>query len=162
MRESEKLDDLNRGVERISEQISKIRDDLAKKEIPDKLGWDDIVQEVIGAITFSLPFVFSGEVWDIAKELGVLRTSVIFVMTLMIGYFFISKAKLSRIAVEEWSGVPKRLVTVTVLSYLISASFIYLYGIYSLAHFNPEQYVSATVIISTFAVIGAIAVDLIR
>lgn len=156
------LKKLNENVAKLSKQMGEIQEELDRKNKPDKLGWDDVVQEIIGSITFSLPFLFTEEIWDIAKTLNMWRTLVIFLMTLFMAYLFISKAKLSNIEKEEWHRIPKRLLTVTVVSYMTSTLLIYLYGINKIANFSLGQYISATIIVSTFAVIGAIAVDLVK
>ncbi|MBC7094250.1 DUF2391 family protein [Thermococcus sp.] len=156
------LKKLNENVAKLSKQMGEIQEELDRKNKPDKLGWDDVIQEIIGSITFSLPFLFTEEIWDIAKTLNMWRTLVIFLMTLFMAYLFISKAKLSNIEKEEWHRIPKRLLTVTVVSYMTSTLLIYLYGINKIANFSLGQYISATIIVSTFAVIGAIAVDLVK
>lgn len=156
------LKKLNENVAKLSKQMGEIQEELDRKNKPDKLGWDDVIQEIIGSITFSLPFLFTEEIWDIAKTLNMWRTLVIFLMTLFMAYLFISKAKLSNIEKEEWHRIPKRLLTVTVVSYMTSTLLIYLYGINNIANFSLGQYISATIIVSTFAVIGAIAVDLVK
>jgi len=156
------LKKLNENVVKLSKQMGKIQEELDRKNKPDKLGWDDVVQEIIGAITFSLPFLFTEEIWDIAKTIDVWRTLAIFLMTLFMAYLFISKAKLSNIEKEEWHRIPKRLLTVTAVSYMATTLLIYIYGISNIANFSLGQYISATIIVSTFAVIGAIAVDLVK
>ncbi|WP_232194550.1 hypothetical protein [Thermococcus sp. PK] len=83
-------------------------------------------------------------------------------MTLFVAYLFISKSKLSNIEKEEWHRIPKRLLTVTTVSYMTSVLLIYIYGINNIANLSLGQYISATIIVSTFAVIGAIAVDLVK
>ncbi|HIH72078.1 MAG TPA: hypothetical protein HA300_01705 [Thermococcaceae archaeon] len=74
------LKKLNENMEKLSKQVDEIQEELDKKNKPDKLGWDDVVQ----------------------------------------------------------------------------------YGIGNIANFSLGQYISATIIVSTFAVIGAIAVDLVK
>jgi len=157
---SEELKQLNERFEKLSEQIKGLEKKFERK--PDKLGWDDIAQEIIGALTFALPFLFTQEIWDIAKSLTMERAVGILILTLSIAYLFIAKAKVSNIEREELFHIPKRLLTVVLISYLTSAGLIYLYGINRLAEFSLTQYISATIIISTFAVIGAIAVDMVK
>jgi uncharacterized membrane protein len=83
-------------------------------------------------------------------------------MTMGLAYLFLTKAQLGNLKREEIFHVPKRLITVALISYAVSAVLIYLFGIDYIAHFDAVQYFNATVIISTFAVIGAIAVDMVR
>jgi len=56
------------------------------RKAPDKLGWDDIAQEIVGAVTFALPFLFTAELWDIAKDISIGRSIAVFLMT----FFFSS------------------------------------------------------------------------
>jgi uncharacterized membrane protein len=156
------LKKLNENMTKLSRQVDEIQEELDRKNRPDKLGWDDVVQEIIGAITFSIPFLFTEEIWEIAKTIEIWRTLAIFLMTLFVAYLFISKSKLSNIEKEEWHRIPKRLLTVTTVSYMTSVLLIYIYGINNIANLSLGQYISATIIVSTFAVIGAITVDLVK
>ena len=149
------LDEIYQGIEELKREIED-----SKK--PDSLGWDDIAQEIVGAVTFALPFLFTGEVWETAKDISIERSVLIFSFTMLLAYLFLTRSMLGNIKREEVFHIPKRLITVAVISYAISAFMIYVYGINAIADFTAEQYLNATVIISTFAVIGAIAVDMVR
>jgi len=157
-REVVELEKLRKSVEELTKHI----ENLEEQKKPDSLGWDDIAQEIIGAITFALPFIFTEELWDIAKDISVERSMVILLMTLGVAYLFIAKSRIGNLKKEELFHVPKRLLTVTGIAYLTSALLIYLYGINGLADFTPGQYINATILVSTFAVIGAITVDMVK
>lgn len=154
--------DMEERLNEIYEGIEALRQEAEKSRTPDKLGWDDIAQEIVGAVTFALPFLFTGELWNVAKDISLERSLAIFLMTLAIAYLFIAKSRIGNLKREELFHVPKRLLTVATISYLISAGLIYLYGINGIADFTSAQYLNATVLISTFAVIGAIAVDMVK
>ncbi|ASJ01716.1 hypothetical protein A3K92_05070 [Thermococcus gorgonarius] len=156
------LKEINENLDSIRRQLDELQKERELEKTPDKLGWDDIAQELVGAITFALPFLFTGELWDVAKDISIERSFAIFLLTLGIAYIFITKSKIGNLKHENLFHVPKRLITVSLISYTISAGLIYLYGINHVAHFSPLQYVNATVIVSTFAVIGAIAVDMVK
>ncbi|WCN28220.1 DUF2391 family protein [Thermococcus kodakarensis] len=156
------LEKLSQKIDGISRQLQAIKEAEEKKNEPDTLGWDDITQEIIGAVTFALPFLFTGELWDVAKAISLERAVVIFLLTLGIAYLFLVKSRLGNMKREELFHLPKRLISVSVISYTISALLIYLYDINGVAHFTPVQYLNATVIVSAFAVIGAIAVDMVK
>jgi len=149
-------------LEEIRDDLRELHHELKEREKPDALGWDDIVQEVVGAVTFALPFLFTGELWDVAKDISVERSFLIFLLTLGVTYLFIAKSRIGNLKREELFHVPKRLLTVAVIAYAISAGLIYIYGINSVADFTPIQYLNETVLVSTFAVIGAITVDMVR
>ncbi|ASI98279.1 hypothetical protein A3L02_01190 [Thermococcus celer Vu 13 = JCM 8558] len=149
-------------LKEIYSSIEELRRETEERKTPDRLGWDDIAQEAIGAVTFALPFVFTSELWEIAKDTSVERSILILLMTLGIAYLFIVKSRIGNLKKEELFHIPKRLLTVIVIAYMISAGLIYLYGINGLADFTVGQYFNATVLISTFAVIGAITVDMVR
>ena len=146
----------------IRSELEELKNSLDEREKPDTLGWDDIAQEVVGAVTFALPFLFTGELWDVAKDISVERSVLIFLLTLGIAYLFIAKSRIGNLKREELFHVPKRLLTVAVIAYAISAGLIYIYGINSVADFTPIQYLNETVLVSTFAVIGAITVDMVK
>ncbi|CAD5243494.1 DUF2391 family protein [Thermococcus camini] len=149
-------------LKEIYESIEELRKESRARKTPDKLGWDDIAQEIIGAVTFALPFLFTEELWETAKDISVERSIAVLLMTLGVAYLFITKSRIGNLKREELFHIPKRLLTVTAIAYLISAVLIYVYGINSLADFTPGQYVNTTILISTFAVIGAITVDMVK
>ncbi len=157
-REVVELEKLRKSIEELTIQVAR----LEEKKKPDSLGWDDVAQEIVGAITFALPFLFTGEVWDVAKDISIERSFAIFLLTMLLAYIFLTKSRLGNLEREEVFHVPKRLITVALISYAVSALLIYLFGIDYIAHFNALQYFNATVIISTFSVIGAIAVDMVK
>ncbi len=149
-------------LQEIYEGIEELRKEVGGRKAPDALGWDDIAQEIVGAVTFALPFLFTAELWDIAKDISVERSIAVLFMTLGVAYLFIAKSRIGNLKREELFHIPKRLLTVTGIAYLISAVLIYVYGINSLADFTLGQYINATILISTFAVIGAITVDMVK
>ncbi len=161
-REVVDIAELKEELKEIRGELQKLRKEEERKSLPDKLGWDDIAQEIVGAVIFALPFLFTGELWDVAKDISLERSLAIFLLTLTIAYLFIAKSRIGNLKQEELFHVPKRLLTVALIAYLISAGLIYLYGINWIAHFDTAQYINATVLVSTFAVIGAIAVDMVR
>ncbi|KUJ93895.1 MAG: hypothetical protein XD40_0929 [Archaeoglobus fulgidus] len=164
---SKKVDEMAKKQAEIEGKIDEVFNSLERlrgelEEQPDKLGWDDITQEIIGAISFAFPFLFTGELWEIAKEISLERSLAIFIITVVIAYLFITKSKIGNLKKETLFYIPRRLLTVLVIAYLISAGMIYLYGIYIVAHFTTTQFINATILISKFAVIGAIAVDMVK
>ncbi|MDI3474680.1 MAG: hypothetical protein PWQ79_1598 [Thermococcaceae archaeon] len=161
-RDSERFKMIDGRLEEIEKQVRAIARAEERRSEPDSLGLDDIVQELVGAVTFALPFLFTSELWDVAKEISLWRAFAIFLLTMGIAYGLIAKSRIGNIRAEEVFHVPKRLITVSIISYTVSAGMIYLYGINRLAEFTLPQYLSATVITSTFAIVGAIAVDMVK
>ncbi|WP_088865740.1 DUF2391 family protein [Thermococcus barossii] len=153
---------MEKRLEELYSSIEELKRENESRKAPDKLGWDDIAQEIVGAVTFALPFLFTGELWEVAKDISVERSLAILLMTLGVAYLFIAKSRIGNLKKEELFHIPKRLLTVTVIAYMISAVLIYVYGINGLADFTPGQYINATILISTFAVIGAITVDMVK
>jgi uncharacterized membrane protein len=151
----ERLAEIYRGLKELKEEVEEER-------APDKLGWDDIAQEIVGAVTFALPFIFAGELWEVAKKVSIERSLTILAMTFVLAYLLIAKSHIGNLKKEEVLHIPKRLLTVTTISYVISAALIYLYDINRVAGFSLSGYLNATILISTFAVIGATAVDMVK
>ncbi|NJE61562.1 DUF2391 family protein [Thermococcus sp. 21S7] len=160
--ENERRTGMERRLEELYSSIEELKRENEMRKAPDKLGWDDIAQEIVGAVTFALPFLFTAELWEIAKDISIERAVAIFLMTLAVAYLFIAKSRIGNLKREELFHVPKRLLTVALIAYLISAGLISLYGINWIADFNAVQYLNATVLVSTFAVIGAITVDMVK
>ena len=160
--DNERRTKMEKQLEELYSSIQELRKESEMRKAPDKLGWDDIAQEIVGAVTFALPFLFTGELWEIAKDISMERSVMILLMTLGVAYLFIAKSRIGNLKREELFHIPKRLLTVTGIAYIISAGLIYLYGINGLADFTAGQYLNATILISTFAVIGAITVDMVK
>nr|WP_226996590.1 DUF2391 family protein [Thermococcus sp. 5-4] len=160
--ENEGRTGMERRLEELYSSIEELKRENEMRKAPDKLGWDDIAQEIVGAVTFALPFLFTAELWEIAKDISIERSIAVLFMTLGIAYLFIAKSRIGNLKREELFHIPKRLLTVTGIAYLISAVLIYVYGINNLADFTLGQYINATILISTFAVIGAITVDMVK
>ncbi|WP_324609466.1 DUF2391 family protein [Thermococcus piezophilus] len=95
-----KLDEIYASLEELHREIE-------EKKAPDRLGWDDIAQEIIGAVTFALPFLFTGELWEIAKDISVERSLVILIMTLTIAYLFIAKSRIGNLKKKSSSTSQK-------------------------------------------------------
>ena len=51
---------------------------------PEKFGWDDVAQQIIGACLFSAPFAVTEEVWKLALNLSLLRTIFIVLVTVFV------------------------------------------------------------------------------
>ncbi len=162
----QRLKNLERDMEEMNEDIEAIQKDVREirsRLFPalDKLGIDDLVQQLVGAVGFVFPLLFTDEIWHLASAISTLRAVFLILLTLFIGYIFIGRSRLGNIAEQKIIGIPLRLITVALIAYGSTLLIIYIYGLQSYYHLDIVTYFKAMAVFGTFSVIGAIAVDML-
>ena len=158
-----KLEDMDRKLEDIEEKITELFNDYENSKREQTLKFSDLVQELIGALIIALPFSLTEEIWELASRLSLGRVFLIFPITVLVVYLFLRFSKLQNWAMQNVLGfIPLRLITSLSVSLLVSFFSILLFGIYPDFLNSPEQVVKATLLVSTFAVIGSLGVDMAK
>ena len=158
-----KLEDMDRKLEDIEEKITELFNDYENSKREQTLKFSDLVQELIGALIIALPFSLTEEIWELASRLSLGRVFLIFLITVLVVYLFLRFSKLQNWAMQNVLGfIPLRLITSLSVSLLVSFFSILLFGIYPDFLNSPEQVVKATLLVSTFAVIGSLGVDMAK
>ncbi len=162
----ERLKNLERDVEEMNEDLASIQKDvrdIRSRLFPslDRLGVDDLVQQLVGAVGFVFPLLFTDEIWELARSISTLRAVFLITLTLLLGYVFIGRARLGNIADQKVIGIPLRLITVALIAYGSTFLIIYIYGLQTYYHLDMVTYFKAMAVFGTFSVIGSIAVDML-
>ena len=156
---SERMGEMEAHLHKIEDRLVALQDHLEEKE--DSLGWDDLVQQLVGAISFSLPFLLAQETWDVARGMGVWRLGALLLLTWVFGYLFLEKSHLQSMKEEKIIRfVPLRLVTVLAISYSVVLGMTLLFNLYGTWIRDIPSLIKGVALLSVFSIIGAIAVDM--
>jgi len=158
-----RLEEMDRKLDDIEEKLTELFNDYENSKKNQTLRFADIVQELIGALIIALPFSLTEEIWELASRLSLPRVFLIFSFTVFIVYLFLRFSKLQNWAMQNVFGfIPLRLITSLSVSLSVSFFSILLFGIYPDFLDSPEQVLKATILVTTFAVIGSLGVDMAK
>jgi len=144
-----------------------------KKIKPDKFGIDDIAQQVVGAFIFSAPFAVTEEVWNLARVLTPLRLVFMIFFTFLVSTLIIYKTKFQKVAKESIGGdidtkiigktyIPKRLVSLFMISYLSAFLILWMFGIIWGQITELHWIIKLIILVSFFSSIGAATADILK
>ncbi|MFH1978267.1 MAG: DUF2391 family protein [Candidatus Aenigmatarchaeota archaeon] len=130
---------------------------------PDRFSLDDVAQQIVGAFLFAAPFSVTEEVWNLANSLDPLRLGVIIFAMIFVSTLIIFYTKFQRIARENigHTSVPKRLVSVILVAYIVVTSLLWMFGVIGQIT-DPVWIIKLVIFISFFSSIGASAADIIK
>ncbi|UCC91645.1 MAG: DUF2391 family protein [Candidatus Aenigmatarchaeota archaeon] len=144
---------------------------LAQRIKPEKFGLDDVAQQIFGAVLLATPLSVTEEVWTLARELDPVRLVLFIILSIAVVTIIIYYTKFQKVAKEaiaEFDApivgktyVPKRLVSLFVISYSMTWFILWLFGI--MAHVaDPAWYFRIFIFVSFFASIGAATADILK
>lgn len=126
---------------------------------------DDVLQQLVGGILLSGPFVVTEEVWQLAANMTVLHVGLSVGLVASIGYgaLFLADRRRDVESESEIGGVPKRFISlmgvsygsVLLLTYLLAAPQTFLGG----SFVAPGHVMTVVAIGAIFAVVGAATAD---
>jgi len=171
------VDDIKEDVDDISETVDDIKDDvdeLIKKQKsilnklkfklkPDKFAFDDIAQQIVGAMIISAPLAVTAEVWMLANSLDLIKIILIIGVTLLFDILLIYYTKYQSVEKENvLKFIPLRLVSLLVISYLTSGLILFLFGVIG-GQVNSTLWAAKLILfVGLFANIGAGAADMLK
>jgi len=167
---SETVDDIKDDVDDIKEDVDELikkHDSLLKKFKfklkPDKFAFDDIAQQIVGAIIISSPLAVTAEVWMLADQLDITRLILIFGITLFFDILLIYFTKYQSVEKESvLKFVPLRLLSLLIISYLAAGLILFLFGVIG-GQVNSVFWAGKLIIfVGLFANIGAGAADMLK
>lgn len=152
------------GVIRQGNGVNSVGQAISKKVKPDRYGWDDVAQQIVGAFVLSAPISVTQEVWDLAQHLNPLRLSVIVFMTVLVTTLILYYTRFQRVALEEVgeTHVPKRLLFLFIISYGITASVLWILGVIGIQIVDPLWSLKLVILVGFFSSIGAAAADILK
>ena len=147
----------------IEEKVSELYEDYKNRRKKQKFGISDFIQQLIGALIIALPFALTEEIWNLAQKLSFPRIIIIFGIITVFIYLFIKHSKLQNWESQEvMHFVPLRLITSISISVIVSFISLTLLGVYPDVINNFETLIKATLLVSVFAVIGSLGVDMAK
>lgn len=129
---------------------------------PDKFTLNDVAQQIVGALILSAPFSVSEEVWTLANSIDSVRLVFLFGMTIFVSGLIIFYTKFQSVARENiMRTVPKRLLSVIVVSFVSVAFLLWMFGV--IGQITDTLWIIKLVtFLSFFGAIGASAADILK
>ena len=132
---------------------------------PEKFGWDDVAQQIIGACLFSAPFAVTEEVWNLAYNLSPIRIAFIMGVTVFVSSLIFYYTKFQKVAMEtEEIGpihIPRRLLSLLLISYSAAFLILWMFGIIDQIS-DPIWIIKLVIFVSFFSSIGAATADILK
>ncbi|MFB6190195.1 MAG: DUF2391 family protein [Candidatus Nanohaloarchaea archaeon] len=124
-------------------------------------GADDFLQQVIGGVLLTAPFIFTEEVWTIAANMSDVQSSIMVAASLLIGHGVLYIAHQER----DWDterkliGVTYRYISLMAVAFGTVTTLILVTGADQTLGGSALQTVSVVALVSPFAVVGAATAD---
>jgi uncharacterized membrane protein len=124
-------------------------------------GGDDLLQQIVGSIILISPFIFTEEVWRIADNMSMYKTSIALLFTFLLGHGVLYTAKQSRDWDEERQlfGITWRYISLMAVAFGTVLVMIFITATRETFSADLYQTFKVTSIISIFSVIGAAVTD---
>lgn len=136
---------------------------LKDRIIPDKFAWDDLAQQIVGALVLAAPLAVTEEVWRLSGKMGIFHILAIFGLTLMFNILLLYFAKYQVVEKERILGViPLRLFSQMVVSYLAAGVMLTILGVIGYEVVGIVSSLKLIVFVGLFSNIGAGAADLLK
>lgn len=135
-----------------------------KKIKPDKFGFDDVAQQVVGAFLLAAPFSVTEEVWTLAKNLTPLRLVLIVFFTIFITTLIIYYTRFQKVTIEGIGklSIPRRLISLFLISYSTSFFILWVFGIIGTEIKDMYWSFKLVILVSFFSSLGAATADIIK
>ena len=164
---SKDIDEIKEDLEEIKEDIDEIKKKKSLfsglKSLPEKFGFDDISQQIIGAVIVSAPFAVTEEVWGLAQNLVFWQIFSIILITLIFDILLFYFTKYQQMKEKKIANlIPLRIVSIIVVTYLVSAMMLTILGVLGKEVPSIVSGIKLVIFVGLFANIGAGTADLIR
>jgi len=166
MEEKEELEKLDRDIKELTkhvELLEKELEELHHNSKPQKLTFEDIVQELAGATVVALTISLSEEIWDIAKKLSLLHILFVYLFVLFVANIFVRFGNRKQWEKQTILGfIQLRLLTSAFLSFLVSLLVVLLLGIYPNMVGDLNDLFKVVILVSSFSLIGSLGLDMAK
>ncbi len=159
----EDLEDLEETAETAAERRTLRRtrrtlDAVARGRV---FGLDDLVQQVVGGVLLSAPFVVTEEVWTLADAMNAVQWAVTVLLVLAIGYATLYRAEDEHDpdSEESLAGLPVRFVSLVAVAYLSVVLVALLFDAPDTFDATLRTSAKAVSISAVFSVVGAATAD---
>lgn len=154
---SKDIDELHAGVEKLKEGQKSILQRISSRIVPDEFAWDDLAQQIVGAIILSTPLAVTQEVWQLAQELDITRAIAIFAITLLFNILLIHYTKYQAV-----KRVKLRILSQMTVSYISAAGLLFVFGVIGTEIIDPTAIIKLVLFVGLFANIGAGTADILK
>ena len=167
---SKDIDEIQEDVEEIQEDVKEIKKNqksllrrASARLVPDAFAWDDLAQQIVGAIILSTPLAVTQEVWLLSEHLDIQRAAAIVIITLTFNILLIYFTKYQAVKEEKiLSFIPLRLFSQLVVAYASAATMLWVFGVIGNEVTTPFGIAKLILFVGLFANIGAGTADLLK
>jgi len=162
------VDDTGEDVDDIKEDLQEIKTshqrlvDRMKGAIAEKFGLDDFAQQIVGATIVSAPFAVTEEVWRLAGNLHFVNLLIIIAMTIIFDVILFYYTKYQKIKQERIGIFPLRILSLLAVTYVTATIILTVFGVIGGQVTTGLWAVKLVIFVGFFANIGAGTADLIR
>ena len=131
--------------------------------LPDKFAWDDLAQQIVGALVLAAPLAVTEEVWRLSGRLDLIHIGLIMGVTLLFNILLIYYAKYQLVESERILGIiPTRLFSQMGVSYTAAGVMLTILGVIVYEVVGWGSIFKLIVFVGMFSNIGAGAADLLK
>ena len=165
-REEDALKELDRDLKVLNHQLEVLEkelEELRREGKPAKLHFEDIIQELAGAVVVALTMTLSEEIWELATRLSFIHIVIIYLFVLVVANFFVRYGNQKQWARQSILGfIQLRLLTSAILSLIVSAVVVILLGVYPTFVNDLTDYLKVVLFVAAFSTIGGLGLDMAR
>ena len=167
---SKDIDEIQEDVEEIQEDVQEIKkaqksllQRLSSRFVPEEFAWDDLAQQIVGAIILSTPLAVTQEVWILSQRLDIARLAAIVFITLLFNVLLIYYTKYQVVKKQKiLSFIPLRLFSQLLVSYVSAALMLWVFGVIGSEVTTPIGILKLVIFVGLFANIGSGTADMLK
>ncbi len=174
---SKDIDEIQEDVDEIQEDVEGIQSDvkeikksqqsllrnLSSRFMPEKYEFDDLAQQIVGAIILSTPLAVTQEVWMLSQALDIFRLATIILITIVFNILLIYYTKYQIVKKEKiLSFLPLRISSQLAVAYISAALILWVFGVIGGQVIEPFAIAKLIIFVGLFANIGAGTADMLK
>ena len=157
------VEELHADVEEIKKSQKSILQKFSLRLIPEEFAWDDLAQQIVGAIVLSTPLAVTEEVWILSQELDLLRGIAIVAITILFNVLLIYYTRYQVVKEQKiLSFIPLRLFSQLIVSYASAATMLFIFGVIGNEITGTLAILKIVIFVGLFANIGAGTADMLK
>ncbi len=163
MEEKDRLKRMEDQITSLKKQVEEVKSHVESNAKPDRFGWDDFIQECIGALIVAFPISMTEEIWEVSQRLSGFRIFLIVLGALSVVYVFIKHSKLHRWEAQNITGfLPLRLITSFLIAFTVSSIALLTLGVYPNFLDSWEWFLKTSALVTVFSIVGSLGVDMLK
>ena len=159
----EDVEEIQSDVKEIKKSQKSLLNRVSSRLVPDEFAWDDLAQQIVGAMILSTPLAVTQEVWILSQQLDLARLFAILLITLVFDILLIYHTKYQLVKEQKiLSFIPLRLFSLLLVSYTTAALMLLIFGVIGYEITSPLGILKLVIFVGLFANIGAGTADLLK